>query len=96
MKNKIVRIATIISSLLLSVALTFTAFADVSSGVESVVPQNFGTPKTYTLSKTTYTYKDYLLYCCFIISSMQFPKPLDNSQALISYTISSNNLLGPS
>ena len=56
MKNKIVRIATIISSLLLSVALTFTAFADVSSGVESVVPENFGTPKTYTLSKTTYTY----------------------------------------
>ena len=52
MKNKIVRIATVIS---LVIALTFTAFAEVTSS-ESVTPVGFGTPKTYTLSKTTYTY----------------------------------------
>lgn len=56
MKNRIVRIATVVSALLLTLALTFTAFADVSGGVESIVPSNYDPKKNFALSNTTLTY----------------------------------------
>ncbi len=56
MKNKVVRLATIILTFILVSALTLTAFADVSNGAEVVLPTNYGTPSNYKLSATKYTY----------------------------------------
>lgn len=56
MKTKIIRIATIVLAFILVGTLTFTAVAEVSSGVESVLQTSYGTPSKYKLSATKYTY----------------------------------------
>lgn len=90
MKNIVVRVATIISAFLLILALTLTAFAEVTSGAESIVPINFGTPQNYTLSETTYTYN----------ASVQCPEvTVTNTEGAvidsIHYTVSYKNNIKP-